>query len=146
VAIEAFREEESLEYIGPDPERLGNNERLGRRENFIARADRCVWRDWEIEGKKEGDEKEGGEGEIYRIFEIPVHSAVSNQTPPFLYGFYLPISLFFSFAPYLSLLWSSPPLLSQFNTFSHLCRCLPLVSARTSILLDNFRFLNSTNT
>lgn len=83
---------------GPGPERLGNNERLGRRGNFIARSgDRCVWRGQDI-----AREKEGGGGEIYRIFEIPVHSAVSNQTPPFLYGFYLSRCFFRS---HLTSLW-----------------------------------------
>jgi len=42
-AIGAFEEESSAYMSGPGPERPGNNERLGRRGNFIARsAGRCV--------------------------------------------------------------------------------------------------------
>lgn len=53
VAIEAFGKAWGIS--GPGPERLGNNERLGRRGNFIARpGDRCAWRDREIEEEKKG--------------------------------------------------------------------------------------------
>lgn len=79
--------------------------------------------------------REGGRGEIYRIFEIPVHSAVSNQTPPFPYGFYLS-RCFFSFAPYLPLDSSGHPRLrSQFDTLSLL---FPLERQFYSIMIPDF--------
>lgn len=78
----AFLGEENLKYIGC-PERPGNNERLGRRGNFIAlersmcvcgKPERC--RSQAREGERGG---KGCGGEIYRIFEILVHSACRTR-------------------------------------------------------------------
>lgn len=78
----AFLGEENLKYIGC-PERPGNNERLGRRGNFIAlERSMCVCAA-SLRGRSQAREGErGGKGcggEIYRIFEILVHSACRTR-------------------------------------------------------------------
>lgn len=66
------------EDIGVYPECPGNNERLGRRGNFIARSVDVVWLRREREERAERSVR-GREDEIYRIFEIPVHSACRTR-------------------------------------------------------------------
>lgn len=95
----AFLGEEKPRYIGC-PERPGNNERLGRRGNFIALGrSMCAAR---LRGRSQARRRARGEGLRGRDlsnFRNTRALGVSNQTPPFLYGLYLSRS-FFPLAPY----------------------------------------------
>lgn len=87
-----------------------------------------------------GEKESGGWGKIYRIFEILVHSAVCRTRRLHFFTISIYLALF-------SVRILHPRLPSQFDTLFHLCRRLPLVSARAPILFDNdSRFLNFADT
>lgn len=106
------------------PECPGNNERLGRRGNFIARSLDVVW---VVRERERGEEVEERRRDL-SDFRNTRALGVSNQTPPFLSK---TLSLFIYLSIYLSVTSVSPsPLLrpaSYFRPpFSGFCAFLPL--------------------
>lgn len=131
MAIEAFGKTWGISGLGP--ERLGNNERLGRRGNFIARSgDRCVRRGWEIEEEEEGGEKEGGRvGDLSNFRNTRALGSVEPDASISLQ--FLSVLLFFRL--HLTSHSDHPRLPSQFDTLSRLYRPFPLVSSSTGSYL-----------
>ena len=121
------------------PECPGNNERLGRRGNFIARSLDVVWVKREREREREGGG--GEEDEIYRIFEIPVHSACRTRRLHFSRKPSPSLSIYLSVC-YVCLSLSSPPprfLFSAFRSFFRFLRLpLPFALAFLLFLLSSF--------
>lgn len=112
----AFLGEEKPRYIGR-PERPGNNERLGRRGNFIALGrSMCAAR---LRGRSQARRRArrvGLRGRDLSNFRNTRALGVSNQTPPFLYGLYLSRS-FFPLAPYFPFRPTPSPFVSTLPPF-----------------------------
>lgn len=137
---------------GPDPERPGNNERLGRRGNFIARSrgrSMCAARLREVGAARERAERRTGSGGA-RFIEFSKYPCTRRCRTRRLHfstpSIYLALFFFFIRALLFVLAALALPLRPSISTPAPSLRSsrrLFLVSARAPILFGNdSRFLN----